>query len=521
MAVMAALPTPPELADLLARFQLQVDHPAACNDEADAWLAAPGLDDPALTDFEHLPFVTIDNDDSKDLDQALFIEAHPEAATHTVWYALADAAYYVRPGSALLAESLVRGASYYLPGLVVPMLPASLSEGLISLNEGVQRRALVFRIDLDAHGSVTQVALIRGRIRSRKKLSYRGVQRIWDGLEPMPDADYAPSLAALRIVGAQRIRLAEANDVVRYQRVEVDVGLTATGFVAFESLRYETDRANEQISLLVNIEGARFLASSDAVLSNVQGVFRVHPAPAPAHLVSFARMTRRVAAAHDCPAVAWHDGEALAAWLDRIAALPERALVVALQRQALLLNQRSMFSAEPGLHYGVGAPCYARFTSPMREVVGIFTHKEALESLGLIAPYAGDDALREAIITAANRAKDVQHQLTKAANQLVIAALLNADLALPAAERRGRPGTIVGFAEDKAYVLLDQPPLELKVYARDLGTKPRLGKDDASLTIQTPGADDGDVLELVLGQRVIVETAAYDAKRDRFALTLS
>ncbi len=515
MAAMAQSPTPPELADLLVRFQLQVEHPPECNVEAEAWLAAPGLDDPALIDLEHLPFVTMDNDDSRDLDQALYIEDRP-GATHTVWYALADAAYYVRPGSALLAESLLRGASYYLPGLVAPMLPVSLSEGLISLNEGVLRRALVFRIDLDAQANVTHVELIRGRIRSRKKLSYRGVQRYWDGVEPMPEVDYAPSLAALRIVGAQRIALAEGNDVVRYQRVEVDVGLTAMGFVAFESLRYETDRANEQISLLVNVEGARFLASSDAAMPGIQGVFRVHPAPAPAHLVSFARMTRRVAAAHACPAVAWDDGETLAAWLDRIAGLPQRALVVALQRQALLVNQRSMFSAEPGLHYGVGAACYARFTSPMREVVGIFTHKEALESLGLVTPYDGDDALREQVIASANRAKDVQHQLTKAANQLVIATLLNADLALPEAERPGRPGTIVGFAEDKAYVLLDAPPLELKVYARDLGTKPRLGKDDASLTVQTA---DGE-LELLLGQRVLVSTAAYDAKRDRFALTL-
>lgn len=518
MAVMAALPTPPELADLLLRYQLQVEHPAACNAEADAWLAAPGLDDPALADLEHLPFVTIDNDDSKDLDQALYIEGHADG-THTVWYALADAAYYVRPGSALLAESLLRGASYYLPGLVVPMLPASLSEGLISLNEGVLRRALVFKIDLDARAIVTHVALIRGRIRSRKKLSYRGVQRYWDGAEAMPDVDYAPSLAALRVVGAQRIALAEASDVVRYQRVEVDVGLTATGFVAFESLRYETDRANEQISLLVNIEGARFLASSETDMPAIQGVFRVHPAPAPEHLVSFARMTQRVAAAHDCPAIAWGKGETLAAWLDRIATLPQQShhLVVALQRQALLLNQRSMFSAEPGLHYGVGAPCYARFTSPMREVVGIFTHKEALESLGLVPPNDGDDVLRDEIIVSANRAKDVQHQLTKAANQLVIAALLNADLVMPEGERPGRHGTIVGFAEDKAYVLLDRPPLELKVYARDLGTKPRLGKDDASLAIQTP---DGP-RELVLGQRVSVTTTAYDPKRDRFALAIS
>ena len=89
-----------ELAALLRAFGLDPEHPAACHVEAEAWLAAPGLDDASLRDLDHLPFVTIDNDDSRDLDQALFIEPLADGA-HNVWYALADAAYYVRPGSAL------------------------------------------------------------------------------------------------------------------------------------------------------------------------------------------------------------------------------------------------------------------------------------------------------------------------------------------------------------------------------------------------------------------------------------
>jgi len=518
-----------EVAALLNDFGLVVEHPAACHDEAAAWLAAPGLDDPRLTDLEHLPFVTIDNDDSRDLDQALYVEPLGDG-THVVWYALADGAYYVRPGSALFCESLVRGASYYLPGLVVPMLPPSLSEGLVSLNEAVPRRALVFRVALDTRGEVAAVELVRGRIRSRKKLSYRGVQLMWDGTEPLPDADYAASLNALRVVGAQRIALAEANGIVRYQRVEVDVGLTPNdAFVAFEARRYETDRCNEQISLLVNIEGARLLAahaprspatSTDGTSVALQAVFRVHPAPLPEVLLAFARMTSAVAAAHREASLAWQpERESLARWLDRIAALPTspRGVVLALQRQALLLNQRSTFTAEPGLHYGVGAPCYARFTSPMREVVGIFTHKEALEILGLEAPEANDEATREAVITSANRAKDLQHRLTKAANLLVIAAMLDADLRLPFEGRPRRLGTLVGLAPDKAYVVLDDPPLELKVYARDLGTRPHLSSDGSALSVERQGRG---ALTLLLGDRLALVTTAYDATRDRFALAI-
>jgi len=516
---------PAELAALLDRFALALEHPAACHEEARAHLAAPGFDDPALVDLEHLPFVTIDNDDSRDLDQALFIE-RAQPTGHVVWYALADAAHYVRPGSALFAEALRRGASYYLPELVVPMLPVSLSEGLVSLNEGVPRRAVVFRIALDDLGEVRAVELLRGRIRSRKKLSYRGVQRHWDGEGPsLSGTEYADSLAALRSVGAQRIALAEARQVVRYQRLEVEVATAdAPGprFVAFESRRFESDRMNEQISLLVNVEGARLLAGRAAggPDSDLHAIFRVHPAPLPEDLAAFARMTASVAASSDA-ALAWDpEAEPLARWLERIAQGPPglRGVALALQRQALVLNQRSTFAAEPSLHFGVGAPCYARFTSPMREIVGIFTHKEALELLGLIPGGEGDEALRVAVIDAANRAKELQSQLTKAANLLVIEPLLGADLARPEAERPRRTGTVLGLSPDRAYALLDDPPLELKVYARDLGTRWRLADESSALVIER---DDAPAITLRLGARVTLVVTGRDRARARFTLALA
>src|SRR5690349_21087678 len=94
--------------------------------EAAALVASPGLDDPALTDLEAVPFVTVDGPGTRDLDQALYLERDGDG--YLVRYAIADAAYFVKPGSRLFAEALRRGTSYYLPGLSVPMLPRSLSE---------------------------------------------------------------------------------------------------------------------------------------------------------------------------------------------------------------------------------------------------------------------------------------------------------------------------------------------------------------------------------------------------------
>ena len=98
--------------ETLDSLELHTEHSNKAMSEADHWLANPGHDDPTLDDLTALPFVTIDNPDSRDLDQALYIEETADG--YRLRYALADAAYYVRPGSALFDEALQRGAIFYL-----------------------------------------------------------------------------------------------------------------------------------------------------------------------------------------------------------------------------------------------------------------------------------------------------------------------------------------------------------------------------------------------------------------------
>lgn len=482
---------------IAGRFGLDPLHPPATEAEAAAEVAAPGFDDPALTDLEHLPFCTIDNADSRDLDQALCIVA--EGDGHVVWYALADASYYVRPGTALFDESVRRGASYYLPGLVIPMLPRTLSEDLVSLNADVIRRALVFRAELDQRGAVVATTFLRGRIRSRAKLTYEGVQRHY-GDRHLDGHDFTASLDALAVVGRRRIALAEARHVVTYPRIEVAITLSdpqGHRFVAFEDQRLDVDRYNEQVSLLVNSEGARFLAE----MGVARPIFRVHPEPERPDFDTFAQRVASLVAHHGLDA-SWRWSPKRESLADYLARLPASTVALAIQRQALLLNQRSSFAAEPGLHYGVGAALYARFSSPMREVVGIFTHKEALEALAGTPDDPADEALQQAVIRAANTAKDRQRDLTKAANQLVIDGFLHVGLELE--------GTVLGVGRDRLYLQLDEPPLELKLYAVDLGKDFRLGSDGVSASA---GGH-----RFVLGDRLRVRVAAHDPKRDRWCV---
>ncbi|MBX2884294.1 MAG: RNB domain-containing ribonuclease, partial [Granulosicoccus sp.] len=134
------IPDPDEfITQLLHRLEINTEHSSASMAEVEHLLQNDGLDDPELIDLTHLPFVTIDNPDSRDLDQALLIERHAER--YRIRYALADASFYVKPHSALFQEALTRGSSYYTPTVAIPMLPVELSEGLISLNPNVSRRA--------------------------------------------------------------------------------------------------------------------------------------------------------------------------------------------------------------------------------------------------------------------------------------------------------------------------------------------------------------------------------------------
>ncbi len=518
--------TPPAaLQPVLERHKLSTEFPEAVTREVAQILRDPGIDDPALEDLTHLPFCTIDYEDSLDLDQAMFIRRGADGAGYDVYYALADAAHHVRPGTALFSEALRRGVSVYMPRLVLPMLPAELSEGIISLNPRVERRAMTFVISLDDQGQTTGTRLSRARIRSRAKLTYDGVQAFLDrpAGSALAGQDYTETLELLAEVGLLRMADARQRDVVYFNRQDVEVDLDGQGRLRFRvDPRNQVSRYNEQVSLLCNIEGARLLLGRGPE-PHVQPVFRVHDPPTDGSRRHLARMIRDIAAAQglDPAEVGWRRdrGESLGDFLDRLRSLAslDRRVLAAMERQVLITNQRSVFSAEPGHHFALGVKPYARFSAPMREIVGIFTHKEALEKLGLspASPADIDDELRQRVICAANGAKQRQRRVTKDVARLAMDELLRGDMDLPRADRPVHCGTILGMTASRLYVTLDDPPVELKVYVRDLeralGTKLRLSRSEVEMRARRGP-------RFCLGDEIRLVTAGHDASHDRWQL---
>ncbi len=517
-----------EIYNILKRHHVCPLFPRAVEAEVAAILCTPGLDEPGLVDLTALPFVTIDNEDSRDLDQALHIAR--EGDELVVRYALADAAHYVRPGSALFDEALRRGVSYYLPGFSVPMLPPELSEGLVSLNPQTLRRALVFVMRLDASGHSVHTDLIRARIRSRAQLSYNGVQAWFDDPEqsPLQGREFCDSLTLLREVGELRLVLARERDAVQFTRDEVEIEMLdgGRGFGVVRDLRNDVSLWNEQVSLLCNMEGARFLASGPDEV-NVQAVYRIHDPPGPDQLERLAQTVARMVISHRLEPAVWRwrrrphpgaEGESLASYLDRLprGGATERVRK-AIERQVLLANRRSSYAPEPGRHFALGVNPYSRFSSPMREIVGVFTHKEALEKLGLVAPGepADDSALRDQVIDAANRSKDRQNQLEAEVMKLAVDALLTRDLDLPLASRPVREATVLGLKATRMYVHLDQPPVELKIYLDQLEEALGLQFEQRPHSVEL--RSDGKVLFRV-GDRLQLRCTWYDENRGKWHL---
>jgi ribonuclease R len=496
--------------------------PPAVRAETEAHLRRPDF---GLPDLRHQPFVTIDGPHSRDLDQALFIER--EGGGYLVHYALADAGHYAPRGSALFDEALARGASFYFPGFALPMLPRPLSEDLVSLNEGVPRRALIFRVRLDHRGERLGTSVSRGLVESRRKLHWAEVQALYDGDpgSPLRGTEHELSLRLLAELGERLLDREASRDLVRFHREELDVALDAEGlsFVVRRAVRARVELYNEQISLLVNGEGARLLREHPSL--DVEPIYRLHPAPDPERLEALRASIEAIARHHRLPdTFVWQRGASLARYIVSLPAAegaPDRPLRIAraIERQAIVSNLRSYYAADAGPHHGVGLDPYGRFTAPMREIVGIFLHQELAEAFGLAAQSGSrDGALREAVVEAGNRSREIQRRVSDAGNRLVIDRLLRADLALPAASRPPRRATVMGLSRNKVHVALDDPPLDLKLYLRELGRV--LGgvwlepsEDGVSLREQRSGR-----VVFSVGDALDLETLALDAGTDRWVL---
>jgi len=354
-----------ELRRLQIASGLTDDFPAAAEDEVSALgeLAGPEAGRADLRKLEH---VTIDPDDARDFDDAIFVEKQGDG--YRLLVSIADVARYVPAGSAVDQEARRRGCSTYLPGHVYPMLPHRLSEQLCSLAPGRPRPAVSVEMEVGDDGRVRSARLRRSLIRSAARLTYRQVQRVLDGHKQGVAAGQVTMLraanACARALLAHRKRLGMLDlEVPELQVVVNEQGWPklikpAERFFAHRLIEVFMVTANEQVATLMRDSG-------------VPALYRVHPPPDADKLQAFTEVARELGA----PAAFSGDvtPTEIAGYLRSLEDSPLRQVLHSLLLRSLM---QAFYAAECRPHFGLASSAYLHFTSPIRRYPDLLVHRQ-------------------------------------------------------------------------------------------------------------------------------------------------
>ena len=370
--------------------------------------SAEPITDLGRVDLRRLPAVTIDPEEAADFDDAVSWRplpgGHDEVGVH-----IADVSWYVEPGGAVDGEASERGTSAYLPGLVLPMLPAALSSDAASLKPVEDRHAFSVRAELDPEGRIVAWRLDRSVIRSRRRLTYAEAERLLGGEEPPPAPDGRPDAAAASPDHADEDwisslrRLGAITEVLRARR-EARGGL----YLDVPEYRVRMDELGHPLDLIPRRQGvAHRLVEELMLLANeVTGgwaraaglpiLFRVHERPRWEKLLEFGLVLDELGLPRH--------GLNLAdpATLRQVIGQAEERGVGELASTYLLRSlEKARYDAEDRGHFGLGVAGYTHFTSPIRRYPDLHTHRvlvAAVAALGDGGPRARRRADREDLL---------------------------------------------------------------------------------------------------------------------------
>ncbi|WP_084536379.1 ribonuclease R [Azospirillum halopraeferens] len=355
---------------------LPTTFPRAAEAEA-AHAAVPPLR--GRTDLRGVPLVTIDGADARDFDDAVWAEPDGDPANPGGWHlvvAIADVAYYVRPGSALDRAAFERGNSAYFPDRVVPMLPEALSNDLCSLRPGEERGCLAAHLWIGADGTLRRHRFERALMRSAARLTYEQVQEARDGRPdevtgPLLEPVLAPLYGAFTCLWEARRRRGTLDLDLPERRVRLGEDGRIAAITVRE--RFDSHRLIEEFMISANVAAAESLEAAGAPC-----VYRVHDRPAPDRLEGLREFLDGIGYT-----LARGDSlrpEHFTRLLRRADGTPESPLIseIILRAQA-----QAVYSPENIGHFGLSLGRYAHFTSPIRRYADLLVHRALIRAHGL------------------------------------------------------------------------------------------------------------------------------------------
>jgi ribonuclease R len=328
-------------------------------------------------DLTRTPLLTIDPEDARDHDDAVWAEPDNDPRNPGGWIAvvaIADVAAYVRPGGALDRGAERRGVSVYFPDRVVPMLPERLSTDLCSLRESEPRPCLAVRLVFNAQGDKVTHRFVRGWMRSAAKLSYEQAQAAIDGRPdaqtgPLLDGVLRPLWAAYAAIQGARERRAPLEIEAPERKILLDARGKVTDVVRRE--RFDAHKLIEELMIQANVAAAETLEKKRRTI-----IYRVHEEPAKERLEALADFLPQVG-------LKWSKGER---------ATPKRFNAILTQagkgEHAEVVNEivlrtqsQAVYAVENLGHFGLNLARYAHFTSPIRRYADLTVHRALIEAL--------------------------------------------------------------------------------------------------------------------------------------------
>ena len=318
-------------------------------------------------DLRDLPLVTIDGEDARDFDDAVFCQKQGKG--WKLWVAIADVSYYVRPKSALDTEAYNRGNSVYFPNRVVPMLPEKLSNGLCSLNPQVDRLCMVCEMTISAKGKMTDYQFYEAVMNSHARLTYNKVAKILGKDTALCEryASLVPHLQDLHDMYQALVKARQQRGAIEFETIESKFIFNALGRIERIEpvVRNDAHKIIEECMILANIASANFMEKHQE-----PALYRIHAVPSEEKLTAFRSFLA------EC-GLSLSGGNKptpmdYTQLLEQIKPRPDHELI-----QTMLLRSMSqaVYSADNIGHFGLALEEYAHFTSPIRRYPDLTLHR--------------------------------------------------------------------------------------------------------------------------------------------------
>ncbi|ENW88953.1 MULTISPECIES: ribonuclease R [Acinetobacter] len=350
----------------ILEFGLPYEFPDNVLKDADSFKEPSAKDREGRVDLRDLALVTIDGEDARDFDDAVYAEKRPGGGYRVV-VAIADVSHYVRTGKPLDDEAQERGTSVYFPHFVLPMLPEALSNGLCSLNPQVDRLCMVCDLNLSRAGRVTKFEFYPAVMHSKARLTYTQVAQYFDGdSAAIPeDRDVRKSLNTLFQLYQVLKGLRAQRHAMEFETVETYMTFDELGGIQeiLPRTRNDAHKLIEECMLLANVAAAEFALKNDIPM-----LYRVHEPP------EFSRI-QKVREFVKLLGLNFPEQPTQADYQAVIDATKDRIDAPSIHAVLLRSMMQAYYGAANAGHYGLAYEAYTHFTSPIRRYPDLLLHR--------------------------------------------------------------------------------------------------------------------------------------------------